>query len=275
MIGHEIVILPSLSVLPRLREAAAGRRPAAGTIAVVADPVFGPMDPRVALRPSGSREPAELARLPFSRIEAEAILSEASLRERFAALDFAASRETVLSGRLARYRIVHFATHAVLHAENPDLSGIVLSKVDSQGRPLNGILRLEEIYRLHLPVDLVVLSACRTALGQEVRGEGLIGLTRGFFSAGARQVLVSLWPVEDRATAELMRRFYGEMLGRGRPAAAALRAAQAEMWRDERWRSSYYWAGFMLQGDWRMPPSKPFSSGMDLSANDPQPDLGG
>lgn len=251
VVQHEIVTLPSLSVLPRLRREA-GRRPPSGTIAVVADPVFGAADPRVALRPSG-RPAAELARLPFSRAEAEAILSVAPPRGRLAAFDFAASRETVVGGRLAQYRIVHFATHAVLNTEKPELSGIVLSGVDPQGRPRNGLLRLGEIYRLHLPADLVVLSACRTALGQEVRGEGLIGLTRGFFAAGARQVLVSLWPVDDRATAELMRRFYFEMFNRGRPAVAALRAAQTSMWQDESWRSADSWAGFTLQGDWRAP----------------------
>ena len=89
--------------------------------------------------------------------------------------------------------------------------------------------------------------------GREIRGEGIVGLTRGFFSAGARRVLVSLWPVEDRATAELMRRFYRAMLGQNRPPAAALREAQTAMWRDEGWRSAYYWAGFSLQGDWLRP----------------------
>jgi len=127
--------------------------------------------------------------------------------------------------------------------------------VDSHGRPRDGFLRLGEIYKLHLPADLVVLSACRTALGREIRGEGLVGLTRGFLSAGARQVLVSLWPVEDRATAELMRIFYREMLGHGRSPAAALRAAQIAMWKDHGWRSAYNWAGFILQGDWRGSPS--------------------
>ena len=194
-----------------------------------------------------------LARLPFSRAEAQAILSVAPRQGTLAALDFDASRETVLSGRLAQYRIVHFATHAVLNTESPELSGVMLSTVDPQGRPRDGLLRLDDIYRLNLPADLVVLSACRTALGREIRGEGMVGLTRGFFSAGARQVLVSLWPVEDRATAELMRRFYLAMLGRGRTSAAALREAQTAMWRDEGWRSAYYWAGFSLQGDWHIP----------------------
>jgi CHAT domain-containing protein/tetratricopeptide (TPR) repeat protein len=259
VVGHEIVTLPSLSVLPRLRRDAAGRRPAPGAVAILADPVFDAMDSRVMPIPMVAGETsvlrgdrgARLARLPFSRAEAQAILSVAPRQGTLAALDFDASRETVLSGRLAQYRIVHFATHAVLNTENPELSGVMLSMVDPQGRPRDGFLRLSDIYRLHLPADLVVLSACRTALGREIRGEGMIGLTRGFFSAGAREVLVSLWPVEDRATAELMRRFYREVFSRGRPAAAALREAQTAMWRDEGWRSAYYWAGFSLQGDWR------------------------
>jgi len=269
VVGHEIVTLPSLSALPRLRGDTAGRLPAPGTIAVVADPVFDVRDPRVTASPgvpgminraSDERGGPEerLARLPFSRAEAQAILSVAPRRGSLAALDFAASRETVLSGGLARYRIVHFATHAVLNTENPALSGVVLSKVDAHGHPQNGFLSLDDIYGLHLPADLVVLSACRTALGREVRGEGLVGLTRGFFSAGVRQVLVSLWRVEDRATAEFMRRFYSQMLGRGLSPAASLREAQISMWRDKGWRPTYYWAGFTLQGDWRVSPNKPF-----------------
>lgn len=264
MVGHEIVTLPSVAVLPRLRAAAAGRCPASGTVAVVADPVFSAADPRVRSRPAvpgqASGPPdgvTPFARLPFSRAEAEAILSVAPPRGTLAALDFAASRETVSSGRLAQYPIVHFATHAVVNTEHPELSGIALSMVDSGGHSRNGFLRLAEIHRLRLSADLVVLSACRTALGQEIRGEGLVGLTRGFFTAGARQVLVSLWRVEDRATAELMRRFYREMLGQNRPAAAALRAAQIAMWRDVGWRPAYYWAGFTLQGDWRVEVNKP------------------
>jgi len=264
IVDHEIVTLPSASVLPRLREAALGRRPAPGTIAVVADPVFSATDPRVTPAPAVPRAapdqrggPLErFERLPFSRSEAQAILSLAPRQRTLAALDFAANRETVLSGRLAQYRIVHFATHAVLNTESPELSGVVLSRVDAHGHPRDGFLRLDQIYRLHLPADLVVLSGCQTALGREIRGEGLVGLARGFLSAGARQVLVSLWPVEDRATAELMRLFYREMLGRGRPPAAALRAAQIAMWRDQGWRSADYWAGFILQGDWQTVPGR-------------------
>jgi CHAT domain-containing protein len=180
--------------------------------------------------------------LPFSRAEAEAILAFAPADKRWGALGPAASRDAVLGGGLGRYRIVHFATHGLIDTEHPERSGIALS---------GGFLEASEIYGLDLPADLVVLSACRTALGRNFRGEGLIGLTRAFQSAGARSVLVSLWEVEDRATAELMRRFYREMLVAGRPPAAALRAAQASLRGEPGWRSPYFWAGFVLQGDWR------------------------
>jgi len=259
--GHEIVTSPSASALAVLRSELDGRRSPPRTLAVVADPVFDAADPRVA---HGSRRgataprvPSPFARLPFSREEAESILALAPRDGRLKALGFAASRETVLSGALRRYRIVHFATHGVLDAAHPELSGIVLSQVDPEGRPRDGFLRAHEIYRLSLPADLVVLSACGTALGREIHGEGLVGLTRGFQYAGARGVLVSLWEVEDRATAELMRLFYREVLQRGRTPAAALRAAQAALREEPGWQAPYYWAGFVLQGDWR-PSDKPF-----------------
>ncbi|HVS00537.1 MAG TPA: CHAT domain-containing tetratricopeptide repeat protein [Thermoanaerobaculia bacterium] len=224
---HEVVTLPSASTLAALRRDLAERRPAPGTVAVVADPVFDAADPR-------------FARLPFSRREAEAILALAPPDRRLRALGVQASRKTVLGGALGRYRIVHFATHGVFDAARPELSGIALH---------DGFLRVDEIYRLRLPADLVVLSACQTALGREIRGEGLVGITRGFLYAGARALVVSLWEVEDEATAELMRRFYEEMLVRGRPPAAALRTAQDALRRQPGRSAPYYWAGFVLQGD--------------------------
>ncbi len=263
VLQHEVVSLPSASTLTLLAREP-GRRDVPGVLAVLADPVFDIADPRVpGMMQSPSAGPAvgsslPLDRLLYSHAEAAAILSLAPPRQTLSALGFEASRETVLSGALRGYRIVHFATHGILDAEHPELSGIALSRVDRQGRPRNGFLYAHEIYRLDLPADLVVLSACQTALGREIRGDGLVGLTRGFLYAGARQVLVSLWPVDDRATAELMRRFYREMLGAGRPPAAALRAAQVSMWQEDAWRSPYYWAGFILQGDWRAGGHKPF-----------------
>jgi CHAT domain-containing protein len=156
-----------------------------------------------------------------------------------------------LKAGLEQYRIVHFATHSLLDNEHPELSGVVLSLVDRTGRPQNGFLRLYDIYNLHLASDLVVLSACRTALGVQIRGEGLIGLTRGFLYAGAARVVATLWEIDDRTTAEVMRRFYQGMLGNGERPAAALRAAQSAMWKTKGWDAPYYWAAFILQGEWR------------------------
>src|SRR5262249_38981383 len=146
------------------------------------------------------------------------------------------------------YRIVHFATHSLLNNEHPELSGVVLSLVDQAGRPRNGFLRLYDIYNLRLGADLVVLSACQTALGSEIKGEGLIGLTRGFLYAGAPRVVATLWEIDDRTTAEIMKRFYEGLLTRHETPAAALRAAQLAMWRTKGWDTPYYWAAFTLQG---------------------------
>jgi CHAT domain-containing protein len=233
---------------------------------VVADPVFDRQDPRVAASSDGSAAPSPASgvyrsakdsgvpvfeRLLASRREAMAISALAGKTAHLTALDFEASRDTVLKPELGEYRIVHFASHGLLNSRHPALSGIVLSLVDRQGRPQNGFLQAHEIYNLRLNADLVVLSACQTALGKEVRGEGLIGLTRGFMYAGAPRVVASLWRVPDVATMELMRRFYHAMLVERRRPAAALRAAQRSIRADPRWTAPYYWAGFTLQGEWR------------------------
>jgi CHAT domain-containing protein len=141
--------------------------------------------------------------------------------------------------------------HGLLNSQHPELSGIVLSLVDAEGKPQDGFIRLHEIYNLRLPVELVVLSACQTGLGKEIKGEGLVGLTRGFMYAGAARVMASLWKVDDRATAELMNRFYQGMIRDGLRPAAALRAAQVAMWKQQRWQEPYYWAAFALQGEWK------------------------
>ena len=152
---------------------------------------------------------------------------------------------------MSKYRYVHFATHGFIDSERPDLSAIVLSLVDEQGKPQDGFLRAHDIYNLNLPAELVVLSACETGLGKQIKGEGLVGLTQGFMYAGARRVVVSLWSVNDKATADLMARFYRGMLREKKTPAAALRGAQVEMSRQRQWQSPYYWAAFTLQGEWR------------------------
>jgi CHAT domain-containing protein len=263
--AHEIVTLPSASVLAVLRRETAGRKPASRALAVLADPVFEHGDPRVGIeqgrRPGVPRVSTAaavasvardgLGRLPFSREEADTIAALVPARDVFKAVDFRASRTTVLVGSLEGYRMVHFATHGVLDSARPSLSSLVLSLVDERGAPQNGYLRLHDIYNLRLDADLVVLSACQTALGKEIRGEGLVGLTRAFMYAGAPRVVASLWEVNDVATAELMKAFYAGMLRRRLAPAAALRAAQLELSRNPRWASPYYWAGFTLQGDWK------------------------
>jgi CHAT domain-containing protein len=290
IVDHEVVSLPSASTLAALRREQRGEAPATGGVAVLADPVFDRNDPRVkpktgelpATLAQASQTPdqvtgeapvaealsAELAaqnlqrsvresglqgfgRLRSTRREADEIIALTGMRENLKALDFDASRATALSDRLARFRIVHFATHGLLNSQHPELSGIVLSLVDEQGEPQDGFLLAHEVYNLKLGADLVVLSGCQTALGKEIRGEGLVGLTRGFMYAGAPRVIASLWQVPDRETAELMKRFYQGLLQDGLPPAAALRAAQVAMWREKRLSSPHVWAAFVLQGEWR------------------------
>jgi CHAT domain-containing protein len=166
-------------------------------------------------------------------------------------LDFAASRAAATSPELINYRYIHFASHGFLNSANPELSGILLSMVDQQGRSQNGFIQAHEIYNLKLAAEVVVLSACQTGLGKEIKGEGLVGLTRGFMYAGAARVMASLWKVDDEATADLMVQLYNGILKQGLRPAAALRAAQVAMWKEKQWAAPYYWAAFILQGEWK------------------------
>jgi CHAT domain-containing protein len=267
---HEIVNLPSASTLAALRAMELKRPRAPKAVAVLADPVFDRNDSRIrealgkqspqAAPPSAPETLGEvvrsfgtdLPRLMASRREANAIVAAAPAEAATAALDFAANRTTATAADLSQYRIVHFATHAVFNDRQPELSGVVLSLFDETGRPReDGFLRLHDVYNLDLPVEMVVLSACQTGLGKEVRGEGLIGLTRGFMYAGAPRVVASLWKVDDEATAELMKLFYLNMLRDDMRPPEALRQAQMSLRRQRRWGAPYYWAGFVLQGEWR------------------------
>ncbi|MBO0798005.1 MAG: CHAT domain-containing protein, partial [Blastocatellia bacterium] len=268
IVEHEIVNLPSASTLAVLRRELDGRKPAPKEVAVLADPVFSPDDDRVehanlaqgaqtnnenlAVLGRALRDVREgLVRLPMTREEAQAILTLTPQNNRLEALGFRASHATATSSELSQYRIVHFATHGLLDSEHPNLSGLVLSMVDERGRPQDGFLALNEIFNLKLPAELVVLSACQTGLGKEIKGEGMVGLTRGFMYAGAARVVSSLWRVDDTATAELMKLFYQGMMREGMRPAAALRAAQIEMWKKPQWQTPFYWGAFVLQGEWK------------------------
>jgi CHAT domain-containing protein/Tfp pilus assembly protein PilF len=257
---HEIVMLPSATALLAQRKRLAGRPPAPGTVAILADPVFSTADERLS-RGSGTRSVADgqvaegidlsLHRLPYTAEEAQAIARLVPPRERLLALGTAAHRDLVLSGALRRYRILHFATHGLLDPVLPERSGVVLSLVDGQGRRREGFLSAPDVAGLDLPAELAVLSACQTALGREVRGEGVVGLTQAFFRAGVRGVVVGYWSVDDRATSVLMAAFYRNLLQDGMPPATALRAAQLAVRGEERWKAPYYWAGFSFHGDWQ------------------------
>ncbi len=249
-----------------MRRLNAARRPPLDGVAVVADPVFRADDPRVthALRKPASsglsnqsvfRSAKEsglslLTRLPYTRDEADAIIALAH-GAKLRAVDFDASRATVTTPRFGEFGVIHLATHALLNTQHPELSGIVLSLVDRQGRPQAGFLSTTDIYALHLRGSLVVLSACRTALGKDVRGEGLVGLVRAFMYAGAPSVVASYWDVSDASTAELMKRFYRGVLVDRQSPSAALHAAQRSLARETGWRAPRIWAAFTLQGDWR------------------------
>ncbi len=262
---NEIVVLPSASVLAELRLNSNNAKTPEKTIAIFADPIFEASDPRLS-KTSGaitvktdqlkqvSRDfnfGETLPRLLSSREEARNISKFAPKNQVVSNVDFDASRENATSESLSNYRILHFATHGLLDTARPELSGLVFSLYDKNGNEQDGFLSLNQIYNLNLNSDLVVLSACQTALGKDVKGEGLIGLTRGFMYAGAKRIVASLWKVDDAATAEFMKRFYQNHLQKNLAPAAALRQTQNEMRQIPRFRSAYFWAGFSLQGDWK------------------------
>lgn len=278
--AHEIISLPSASTLVMLRRDAGKRQRAPQACVIIADPVFSRTDLRfkkggARTRPEqaeqsgttptheaeshaavmrvasdgGIMKAGQIPRLVYSAREADTLYKLTRDKGARLVLGFEASRETVTRLDLSQFRIVHFATHGILNSIHPELSGMVLSLVDEGGAPQNGFLRLYDIYHLKLAADLVVLSACQTALGAEIKGEGLFSLTRGFMYAGAARVVASLWKVDDEATAELMKMFYEKMLGPEQMTpAAALREAQIAM--QKSWPEPYFWAGFILQGDW-------------------------
>ncbi len=269
IVDHEIIYLPSASVLSALRTETTGRAPAPRTIAVIADPVFDASDTRLpqavrgkaatsnlplkaAQRDAGFNSSMPLPRLPKAYDEAMAILTLVSDAEKKSAMDFEANLTVAMSPEMSQYRMIHFVAHGLLDSQHPEFSGIVLSLVDEKGKSQDGFLRLHQIYNLKLPADLVVLSACETALGKEIKGEGLIGLTRGFMYAGSTRIVATLWLIADDGSQELMKQFYQSMLGEKklRPA-AALREAQINMWKSKRFNSPYFWAAFTLQGEWK------------------------
>jgi CHAT domain-containing protein len=265
---HEVLYLQSASMLRVLSRARSVSQSQQNRVLVFADPVFAENDPRV--RPSPQDQvkennahaatepqalvgelPGNLPRLPSTLQEAKMILSAAPYGSTKILTGFEANKQATVASDFSQYKILHFATHAIINSEHPELSGIVLSLVDRNGKRQSGFLRLPDVYKLNLDADLIVVSACRSALGQHFSGEGFIGLTRGFMSGGARSVVASLWKVDDEATAELMNQFYRAMFNEGLPPSAALRKAKQAMQVSPQWSHPYFWAAFVLQGEYR------------------------
>jgi CHAT domain-containing protein len=271
----EVINAPSASILGELRQELSKRRPAERTLAAFGDAVFPSnyaerrdsesgeqfaveqndsllaraMSRDITVR-GDSLKPEEIQELFYARLELKNIRDLAG-RTSFVATGFDATRQELESTDLSQYSILHLATHGVLDPKRPEKSGFLLSLVDRNGSPQDGFITMTDVYRLKAPVDLVVLSACRTGLGKEVQGEGLIGLTRGFMHAGASSVASSLWRVDDEATTELMKHFYVNMLQKNMTPASALREAQNTIRQDPRWKSPHYWAAFTLQGEYK------------------------
>ena len=265
----EILTEPSESML-RVLMAGDGATAAqsAPRIAVLADAVYSANDPRVSVAGARRNEPAaesetlrwaneagmaHLPRLVASRDEAKAIATLNGESRTSVDLGFKAATETVRNRDWSQYAMVHFGVHALLNTERPAFSGVVLTMVDPDGTPRDGVLWLNDIYQLHMPVQLVVLGGCRTANGREIPGEGLEGLSRAFFLAGARTVMGSLWSVEDRQTSLLMQRFYRNLIREEMGPGAALRKAQLATANAAGTAAPYFWAGFTVQGDGAKP----------------------
>ncbi|HKN84976.1 MAG TPA: CHAT domain-containing protein, partial [Pyrinomonadaceae bacterium] len=278
--SNEIIYAPSASVVSAIKQQ---RTKAAGrAMLIIADPVFNSSDARAhktgatpasdaevrglgiqsALADvTGSTAPTTanstmeglpLVRLQGTRTEAEQIsrLAKTSGAQADVWLDLDANEDNLDTRDVTKYRIIHVATHGLLNAERPQFTGVVLSLVGNKTH--DGFVRTDEVFNLRLGSPLVMLSACETGLGKETRGEGVMGLTRAFMYAGAPTVGVSLWSVADKSTADLMTDFYKRLLATGdnTTSSGALRAAQLAMISGKKYSAPFYWAPFVLVGDW-------------------------
>lgn len=257
IVDHEVVSLQSASILATIRQTSRPGSNEEKLVAILADPVFSANDSRVKKSNSPQQSvqltgTVSLPRLPATEHEAQSIMAIAPNGMGMMATGFDANRTMALSGELGQFKIVHLATHGVVDVENPEMSGILLSMVSRDGKGTDGLVQLHDVYNMNLSnTQLVVLSACETALGKEVRGEGLVGLSRGFIYAGASSVVATLWKVDDRATTQLMTQFYKGLFEEGLTTSAALRKAKLSMWQQPRYRAPFFWAAFELQGEYR------------------------
>lgn len=273
LVEYEVTSLPSASALAAIRRRQSTSP--AREIAVFADPVFGHEDSRfegdlndislvegIRLIPDDVNiapvfEPEQLfSRLPGTQTEASTILALADDLTSRRWDSFEATRKAAMND-LSNYRIVHFATHGLLDVEQPQRSGIMLSVFNESGVLQQNLVSTVDTFNMKLNADLVVLSGCRTGLdadlsAEDIRGEGLFGMTGGLMYAGAERVVPSLWSVQNNATNELMERFYQNIYDDTQDItiSESLRQAQISMWQSDQWQNPYYWAAFTLQGEW-------------------------
>ncbi len=260
---HEISYLPAASLITSQYPS---RTPAPKTIAILADPIFNLNDDRLIQKTSSTKqlEVTEtiardraarsliLSRIPGTAVEANDIRQLLSPTESLIVTGFDSTYNWVTTAPLSQYRYLHLATHGIFDEERPELSSLIFSLYNAKAAPQRAFLRLPDLFNLNLPAEMVTLSACQTGLGNSVPGEGLVGMTRGLMYAGAKRVTVSLWSVPDQETAQLMQRFYRNLLDQKGPKishSAALRSAQLQMWKQGI--HPYYWSAFVMQGEWR------------------------
>jgi len=260
LLTNEVIYQPSAQTYALLKKIGQERKDErTKDLLVFSDPVFNPSDERLTGVEVAAEKPDEqyrfrlvesfssLSRLPASKTEAETVSNAVGGSEMF--MGFDATRDRLLSTNLADYRVVHLATHGFLDPERPELSSLVFSRYDQAGKQIDESIRMHDIYSMKLNADLVVLSACQTGTGKEIKGEGVMGLNTAFLQAGARSVVSTLWQVEDNAANQLMKEFYGRMVSDGMSPSAALRAAQIKLYQDPQFRSPFFWAAFTVHGD--------------------------
>jgi CHAT domain-containing protein len=276
LLSNEVVYEPSASTLSILAKNNKQINPASKSLLIFSDPVFSAEDSR--LSPENKtdlnvqNETGEkfrfveslnsLVRLDASKTEADSIIEILGNTNADNFSGFSANRDRLLETNAADYKILHFATHGLIDESRPELSGIILSRFDENGQQLDEFFRLHDIYGMNLKSDLVVLSACNTGIGKQVRGEGLMSLNNAFLSVGAKSVMSSLWKVEDGATLELMKNFYEAMANERLSPSKALQKAQIKMQKSNRYNSPFYWAAFTVQGDYKNVPD--VSSGFGI-----------
>lgn len=275
---NHISYAPSASVTAAFRDQMQVQKRTAGrNVLVIADPIFSANDPRLqgvaagsgsqaestrglgldsgvndVTGPTSTGSPLSLPRLAGTRTEAEQIdrLAKGSGARADMWLDLNANEGDAKTREIQSYHVLHLATHGILDAQRPQFSGLILSLVGNK-KDDDGFLRTDEVFNLKLGAPLVMLSACESGLGKVKRGEGVIGLSRAFMYAGAPTVGVTLWSVADKPTAELMTDFYRHLFGPNPSPSIAMRDAQLAMISGKKYSAPFYWAPFVLVGEWK------------------------